>query len=165
MSKPELAIIVARARNAIIGRNNTLPWRLRDDLQQFKRRTLGSPMIMGRKTWESLPGLLPGRRHIVISRQPDYHAEGATVADSLEAALAACADAERVFVIGGSQIYVQAIDLADVLWITEIDAEVEGDASFPEFDRDWFREVSREHFAASESNEYAFDIVEYRRLT
>ena len=162
ITQPELALIVGRARNGVIGRDNQLPWRLRDDLQQFKRRTLGHPVIMGRKTWESLPGVLPGRPHIVISRQPDYRAEGASVVNSLEAAIAACTDAERVFVIGGAQIYAQALDLADVLWITEIDAEIQGDTHFPDFDTNWFREVSREHFCADERNEYAFDIVEYR---
>ncbi|MDO6387932.1 dihydrofolate reductase [Uliginosibacterium sp. 31-12] len=164
MLRPEIAVIVARARNGVIGRDNTLPWRLRDDLQQFKQRTLGCPIIMGRKTWESLPRLLPGRQHVVISRQTQYAAEGATVVSSLDAAIAACGRAERIFVIGGAQIYAAALDLADVLWITEIDAAVEGDAHFPDFDSALFRETSREHFAASEQNQYAFDIVEYRRL-
>jgi dihydrofolate reductase len=163
MARPEIAIIVGRARNGVIGRDNTLPWRLRDDLQQFKRRTLGHPVIMGRKTWESLPGVLPGRPHIVISRQLDYRAQGATVVASLQAALEACAGAERVFVIGGAQIYAEALDRADVLWISEIDAKIEGDACFPAFDPASFQEASREHFAASETNQYPFDVVEYRR--
>ncbi len=161
--RPEIAVIVGRARNGVIGRNNTLPWRLRDDLQQFKRRTLGSPIIMGRKTWESLPGLLPGRPHIVISRQADYPANGATVVTSLQEALGACPDAERVFIIGGAQIYAEALNCADVLWVSEIDAEIDGDAYFPAFSETTFGEVGREHFAASDSNQYAFDVVEYRR--
>ncbi|MDP5241016.1 dihydrofolate reductase [Uliginosibacterium sp. 31-16] len=163
MTSPEVAIIVARARNGVIGRDNTLPWRLRDDLLQFKRRTLGCPIIMGRKTWESLPGILPGRPHVVISRQPDYRAEGAAVVPSLDAALAACKGAERVFIIGGAQIYTEALKRADVLWISEINAEIAGDAHFPDFDPTRFRETSREHFAASETNQYPFDVVEYRR--
>ena len=163
MRKPKIAVIVARARNGVIGRENTLPWRLRDDLQLFKQRTLGCPVIMGRKTWESLGRPLPGRLNVVISRQADYTAPGANVVASLAEAIAACENAEKVFIIGGAQIYAQALDLAEVLWITEVDADVEGDTCFPEFDPDWFGEVSREHFAASEHNQFAFDVVEYRR--
>lgn len=164
-ARPEVAVIVARARNGVIGRNNTLPWRLRADLQQFKQRTMGAPIIMGRKTWESLGRPLPGRRNIVITRQSGYTANGAEVAGSLKAAIASCADAGRVFIIGGAQIYADALDLADVLWISEIDAEVEGDASFPEFDTAWFREVSRESFCADADNDYPFEVVEYRHPT
>ena len=162
MSRPELAIIVARASNGVIGRANTLPWRLRDDLQQFKQRTLGCPVIMGRKTWDSLGRPLPGRRNIVITRQADFAASGAECVHSLAEALSACGDAARVFVIGGAQIYAQALSLADVLWITEVAAEVEGDACFPALDPQRFQEQGREHFAAGEHNQYAFDIVEYR---
>ena len=160
--RPELALIVARARNGVIGRDNTLPWRLRDDLQQFKQRTLGCPVIMGRKTWDSLGRPLPGRRNIVITRQADFAASGAECVHSLAEALSACDDAARVFVIGGAQIYAQALSLADVLWITEVAAEVEGDACFPALDPQQFHERDREHFAAGEHNQYAFDIVEYR---
>lgn len=162
MSRPEIALIVARARNGVIGRNNALPWRLRDDLQQFKQRTSGHSIIMGRKTWESLGRPLPNRRHIVVSRQADYHAEGITVVGSLAAAIDACAGVERAFIIGGAEIYAQSLELADVLWITEVDAEVEGDAWFPPLPANRFTEVSRQHFDASEQNEFAFDVVEYR---
>lgn len=162
MSQPELAIIVARASNGVIGRANTLPWRLRDDLQQFKQRTLGCPVIMGRKTWESLGRPLPGRHNIVITRQADYRPEGATVVGSLAEAIATCAAAERAFIIGGAQIYAEALPLADVLWISEVQADVEGDARFPSFAANQFHEVSRQAFAASDSNDFAFDVVEYR---
>ncbi|GAB2898386.1 dihydrofolate reductase [Uliginosibacterium flavum] len=167
MRKPEVAIIVARARNGVIGRENTLPWRLREDLQLFKQRTLGCPVIMGRKTWESLGRPLPGRLNIVVSRQADYLATGASVVASLPDAINTCGNAEKVFILGGAQIYAQALDqdLADVLWITEVDADVEGDTRFPDFDPVWFGEISREHFAASEHNQFAFDVVEYRRRT
>ncbi|KAF7598484.1 MAG: diacylglycerol kinase [Candidatus Dactylopiibacterium carminicum] len=164
MSKPELAIIVARARNGVIGRGNTLPWRLRDDLQQFKQRTLGCPVIMGRKTWESLGRPLPGRHNIVITRQAGYAAAGATVVGTLSAAIAACNGVERAFIIGGAQIYAEALPLADVLWISEIQADIEGDARFPEFDESRFRVASRQSFAASETNDHTFDVVEYRPL-
>ena len=147
-----------------IGKNGGLPWpHNKEDMQWFKEHTTGGVVVMGRKTWESLPGVLPGRPHVVISRQPAYRAEGATVVTSLEAAIAACAGAERVFIIGGAQIYAAALALADVLWISEIDADVEGDAHFPAFDPAQFRETSRAHFAASATNQYAFDVVEYRR--
>lgn len=163
MSRPEIALIVARARNGVIGRDNTLPWRLRADLQHFKQRTQGCPLIMGRKTWESLPGMLPGRPHIVISRQADYSAPGARVVGSLADALSACSNAERAFVIGGAQIYAEALDMADVLWISEIAADVEGDTCFPAFDASVFAEASRTHVAADDTNQYPFDIVELRR--
>ena len=163
--KPELAIIVARARNGIIGRNNTLPWRLRDDLQQFKQRTSGHTIIMGRKTWESLGRPLPNRRHLVISRQAGYPVpEGIELYSSLESALAACPPTETAYVIGGEEIYRQALMLADVLWISEVDAEVRGDACFPDFSIGQFQEVGREHFESGERNEFAFDVVEYRRV-
>ena len=164
-TKPEIAIIVARAHNGVIGRKNTLPWRLRDDLRQFKQRTLGCPVIMGRKTWESLGRPLPGRHNVVVSRQPDYRAAGATVTPSLEAAIAACGDAARVFILGGAQIYAQVLALTDVLWITEVEADIDGDAYFPPLPPGVFVEAKREHFNADANNEFAFDIVEYRRTT
>lgn len=163
MSRPEIALIVARARNGVIGRDNTLPWRLRADLQLFKQRTLGSPIIMGRKTWESLGRPLPGRQNIVISRQSDFSAEGAQVASSLAEAIAACEGATRAFVIGGAQIYAQALEIADVLWISEVDCAVDGDSCFPPLPPGRFREISRQHFAVDEHNQFAFDVVELRR--
>lgn len=163
--KPELAIIVARARNGVIGRDNTLPWRLRDDLQQFKQRTTGHTIIMGRKTWESLGRPLPNRRHIVVSRQADYRVpEGVVLVDSLPAALAACETEAVAYVIGGADIYRQALALADVLWVSEVQADVAGDTNFPEFTAAQFHEAGREHFDAGERNEFAFDVVEYHRV-
>jgi dihydrofolate reductase len=164
MAQPRLALIVARARNGVIGRDNALPWRLRDDLKQFKQRTLGHPVIMGRKTWESLGRPLPGRANIVVSRQADFSAEGAQVVSSLEAALAVCGDVATAFVIGGAQLYALALPLADQIYITEVDAEVEGDAWFRP-DLSAFERAGNEHFAVSEGNEFAFDVVEYRRRT
>ncbi|MBK9394468.1 MAG: dihydrofolate reductase [Uliginosibacterium sp.] len=161
-ARPEIALIVARARNGVIGRDNTLPWRLRDDLQLFKQRTLGCPVIMGRKTWESLGKPLPGRINIVISRQPAFCAEGAVVVHSMEEAVDACQAAERAFVIGGAQIYAQWLQHADVLWMTEVAADVAGDTCFPELPPGRYREVSRQHFAADARNDYSFDVVEYR---
>lgn len=157
----QLAIISAIASNGVIGIDNRLPWRLPEDLQHFKRLTMGSPMLMGRKTFESLPGLLPGRRHLVVSRQADWRAEGAEVFDSIEAAIAACADLPQLFVIGGGEIYRQAFAFADTLYLTEVNLAPEGDAFFPEFDRSLWQETQRESHCSDKGIEYAF--VSYQR--
>jgi len=157
-----VALIVAYAQNRVIGRDNALPWRLPGDLAHFKRTTLSHPIVMGRKTWESLGRPLPGRRNIVVTRQPGYAAAGAEIAGSLQAALAACADASAAYVIGGAQIYEQALPLADCILATEIRAQVEGDAHFPELDRARWREASRE--PQPEENGYAYDFVRYERI-
>ncbi|WP_028451426.1 dihydrofolate reductase [Chitinilyticum aquatile] len=134
----KLALIAAVARNRVIGIENRLPFRLPGDLQRFKALTMGSPMIMGRKTFESLPGRLPGRRHLVITRNPAWQAEGAEVFASLAEALQACARSELAFVIGGGEIYALALPQADLLYLTEVDAEPAGDTLFPAFERsDW----------------------------
>ncbi len=160
---PRLALIAAVARNGVIGVNNALPWRLPDDLRYFKALTLGHPIVMGRKTWESLPGLLPGRTSVVITRDPAYRAEGATVVHSLEEALAVSAETDEIFVVGGADLYAQALPRADRLYLTEIQADYAGDARFPAFQRDAFREVSREVRRAESGLEYHF--VVYDRLT
>ena len=132
---PEIVIIAAVAKNRVIGKNNTLIWNIPADMAHFKALTTGQTVIMGRKTWESLPPRfrpLPGRRNIVISRQADYAAPGAELADSLGAALHLVAGADTAFVIGGEQIYRQAMAVADRLEITEVALEPEGDAWFPE---------------------------------
>lgn len=133
--KPEIVIIAAVAKNRVIGKDNRLLWNIPEDMAHFKALTTGQTVIMGRKTWESLPERfrpLPNRRNIVISRQPDYPTPGAEVAASLEIALNLASTAERVFIIGGEQIYRQAMPIADRLEITEVDLEPEGDAWFPE---------------------------------
>ncbi len=165
MSVPELVLIAAVARNGAIGKDNALPWRLKADLAHFKAATLGHPIVMGRKTWDSLGRPLPGRTNIVISRDPDYTAPGAQVVDSLAAAIAACADQEQVFVIGGAQIYAMAWPLADRLMLTEVDASIDGDAFFPAFDRSAFKETSRRHQNQDADNDHAADFVDYRRIT
>jgi len=126
-----LTLIVAYSTNRAIGRDNALPWKLPGDLAHFKRSTLGHPIIMGRKTWDSLGRPLPGRANIVVSRNPAFEAAGATVVPTLEAAIAACGDSAEAFVIGGAQIYTQALALASRVLATEVHAEVEGDAFFP----------------------------------
>ncbi|KVP17387.1 dihydrofolate reductase [Burkholderia ubonensis] len=155
---PELIVIAALARNRVIGRENGLCWHLPEDLARFRLLTRSHTVIMGRKTWESLPPAvrpLPGRQNIVVSRQADYCADGAQLASSLDAALA-LAEREKVFVIGGAQLYTQALPRADVLELTEVELSPEGDAIFPEFNaRDWHVEV-REDAVSQAGIQYAF---------
>ncbi len=159
---PELVLIAARARNGVIGRDNDLPWRLKADLQRFRSLTMGHPVLMGRKTWESLGRPLPGRRNLVVSRNPDLQVEGAEAFPTPQAALSA-AGSGRVFVIGGAQLYQALIDQADTLLLTEVHADVDGDVRFPDFDADAFTEVAREHRPADADNAFDVEFVEYRR--
>lgn len=157
----KLSLIVAYSKNRTIGRDNALPWKLKQDLAHFKRSTLGHPIIMGRKTWESLGRPLPGRLNIVITRSLGYPAEGAEVVNSLAAALAVAAPAAQAFVIGGEEIYRLSLAEADEVIATEIDANVEGDAFFPELDPAQWQEVSRE--AAAPEEGWHYDFVTYQR--
>jgi dihydrofolate reductase len=130
MTQPAISMIVARSRNHVIGRDNQMPWKISADLQFFKRVTMGFPVIMGRKTWESIGRPLPGRRNVVVSRNADLSLTGAEVAGSLDEALNRLSDSPRVFVIGGEQLFTQAFDKADRLFITEIDLDIEGGDTF-----------------------------------
>lgn len=161
MSKPQISLIAAVARNRAIGLDNKLLWRLPEDLKRFKALTLGYPILMGRKTFESLGRPLPGRRNVVVSRNRECRFEGAEVFASLEAALAACAGAEKIFVIGGAEIYQQTLALADVLDLTEVDDAPVGDAFFPEVNRAEWLETSRESHVDGASG-LRYDFVEYR---
>jgi dihydrofolate reductase len=158
-----VTIIAALSRNGVIGRDNRLPWHIAEDLKRFKALTLGHPVIMGRRTHESLGRPLPGRDNIVITRSKDYAARGCRVVHTLEEALAACARAGEAFVIGGAEIYVLALPLADRLQLTEVDADIEGDAHFPAFERGAWREAARESRAAPDGMRY--DFVTYERRT
>ena len=158
---PSLTLIVAYSDNRAIGRDNALPWRLPGDLAHFKRSTLGHPIIMGRKTWDSLGRPLPGRANIVVSRNPDFAPEGAIVVASLEAAAQACGDVAEAFVIGGAQIYAQALPLARRVLATEVHARVEGDAFFPLLPAFQWKESARERQPAE--NGYEYDFVTYER--
>jgi dihydrofolate reductase len=131
MEKPPVTLVVARAQNGVIGRNGRLPWHLPADLKRFKALTMGSAMVMGRRTFDSLPGLLPGRRHIVLTRDPDWSAPGAEIAHSLEEALR-LANGERVSVIGGAEIFSLFLPIADRLELTEVLVNIEGDTSMPD---------------------------------
>ena len=158
-NRPRIYLIAAVAANGVIGRRGRLPWHLPEDLKHFKRLTLGHPIIMGRRTWESLGGLLPGREHIVVTRTPGYDAPGAAVASSLEAALALCAGEAVVFVIGGREIFAEALPLAAGLVMTEIHRDYEGDTRFPPYERSRWRETQRESHAAADGTK--FDFVYY----
>jgi len=149
------------ARNGAIGKNNELLCRISEDLKFFKRTTLGSPVIMGRKTWDSIGRPLPGRRNIVITRNAGWHADGVERAPSLPDALASVSDAPKVFVIGGGQIYAEGLPLADELVLTEIDADFGGDAFFPAWDRSAF-EAQAGNWQLSEHG-HRFRWVTYRR--
>ena len=156
-----LKLIVAYAKNRTIGRDNTLPWKLPGDLAHFKRTTLGCPILMGRRTWDSLGRSLPGRRNIVITRDLSRAVAGVDFVTSLPSALDLVHDAEQVFVIGGAQIYQQALPLADSVIATEVQADIEGDAFFATLDPSQWIECSR--VAQPAENGLAYDIVEYQR--
>lgn len=165
---PKICLVAARGRNGVIGADGDLPWRLSSDLKLFKATTRGKPVIMGRKTWESLPRRpLPGRLNIVVTRQTGYNAEEALVADDLGDALSAAfarASEDRVAevcVIGGAQIYAATMGLADRLYLTEVEAEPAGEVCFPDFDQADWTEVSREAFQAGEGDDHPFV---FRRL-
>jgi len=159
-----LSLIVAISENGVIGREGDLPWRLSADLRRFKRLTMGHPIIMGRKTFESIGRPLPGRTMIVVTRQPDYRAAGAVVVHSLDEALETASHIDdEVFLIGGAEIYRRALERVDRLYLTRVHADIEGDTRFPHIDFARWRLVQREHHAADEKNEYAHTFKVYER--
>lgn len=167
----KLCLIAARARNGVIGSSGDLPWRLKSDLAFFKKVTLGCPIIMGRKTWESLPVRpLKGRENIVLTRDWTYRAEGARVYSSFAAAanaaraVAARTGADKAFIIGGEAIYNLALPMADRIYLTEVDAEPAGDAFFPDLDGQQWQETSAERHEAGEGDDYAFTIRQLDRV-
>ncbi|WP_457280083.1 dihydrofolate reductase [Polaromonas sp. P5_D5] len=154
----KIHMIFARAANGVIGRDNTIPWRLPEDMARLKRLTTGWPVIMGRKTWDSLPVKfrpLPGRTNIVITRQPDWKDTGAETAASLADALALCASSAEVWILGGAQIYAQAMPLADRIEVTEIAETIEGDAYAPPLGPEW-REAARENHVSANGMKFSF---------
>jgi dihydrofolate reductase len=157
-----LSLIVAFASNNVIGCNNTLPWHLPEDLKRFRALTMGHHIIMGRKTYESLGRLLPGRTTVIVTRNKAYQVEGALVASSLESALALCKDDSQPFLIGGAEMYKAGLKLANKLYITEVHAEFSGDAFFDALDLTSWREVERT--AHTSENGLAFSYVVYQRL-
>ncbi|MBI4936944.1 MAG: dihydrofolate reductase [Nitrosomonadales bacterium] len=160
----KLSVIAAMAQNRTIGINNTLPWRIPEDLRHFKTLTMGHHIIMGRKTFDSIGKPLPGRTTVVVTRNRKQELPpGCLVAHSLEEAIAACAGDEEVFIAGGAELYAQAMPLADTLYLTELQQEVDGDAHFPELDRGAWQEVSREERSQAEPQALEYHFVIYRR--
>ena len=156
--------MAAVARDRVIGRRGTIPWRIQEDMERFREFTIGHPVVMGRRTWDSLPDRfrpLPGRRNLVITRNPVWQANGAERAESLDDALLLLGDAPQVFVIGGAELYAEALPLANELLLTEIEAEVDGDVFFPSWDRAAFEEESRESHVSE--NGIPFSFVRYVR--
>ena len=159
--QPRIYLVAAVATNGIIGANGRLPWHFPEELRHFKEVTLGHPIIMGRRTWESLKGPLPGRKNIVVTRTPGYQAAGAVVAPSLKAALASCAGAETAMVIGGSRLFEESLPLAAGLELTEIQRDYAGDTWFPAWDRSQWKESQREAHTAEDGTR--FDYVLYEK--
>jgi len=160
---PKIYVVAAVAANGVIGAGGKLPWHLPEDLKHFKRLTLGHPVIMGRRTWESLGRALAGRENIVVSRSAGFEAPGAAVATSLAGAIALCAGEKVAFVIGGTELFAAALPLASGVVLTEIHRDYDGEARFPPFDRSRWREAQRE--AHTSADGVRFDFVRYERIT
>jgi len=161
----KISIVVAMDANGVIGRDNELPWHLPADLQHFKKTTMGKPILMGRKTWESIGRPLPGRTNIVITRDSDYQADGCVVVNSIDAAMAAAAEQDEVMVIGGAEFYRQVLPRADTLYLTRIHASFDGDTVFPELNAADWREVERSDQSADEKNPHDYSFIRLERVT
>ena len=160
-----IAIIAAMAENRVIGRENRLPWRLSADLRRFKSLTMGKPVIMGRKTYESIGKPLPGRSNIVVTRDPDYRAPGCQVVHSLDQALEAAAGHDEVMVIGGAELYRQTLERAERIYLTLVKAELDGDALFPRIETRHWHELGCESHRADEKNEFDYDFITLQRVS
>ncbi|HYG40012.1 MAG TPA: dihydrofolate reductase [Cytophagales bacterium] len=159
-----VSIIVARSKNNVIGRNNDLPWHLTDDLKNFRKITTGNPIIMGRKTYESIGKPLPGRTNIIVTRQKDYKVEGCEVVNSLPQALqiAKTINAKEAFIIGGAELINQSLEIVNKMYLTEVHAEIEGDTFLKSIDLSDWKLIDKKDYAKSEKgNEYDFSIIEY----
>ncbi len=161
MNKPTVSIIVAMAKHRVIGKDNDMPWHLPADLQHFRQKTLDKPIIMGRKTYESIGRPLPKRHNIIVSRNSDYRAEGCDVVASLEEAVAVAGNVEELFIIGGGFLYEQTINQADKLYLTFIDLEVDGDTLFPAYEHLALKKVASEHHQKDEKNPYDYEFAEF----
>ena len=162
---PRLELVFAAARNGVIGRDNGLPWSLPADLAFFKRLTMGHPVLMGRRTWDSIGRPLPGRLNLVLTRDAGLRLEGATVVHTLAAALTAVGSAPRLMVIGGADLFRMCLPNAAVLHLTEVDADVEGDVTFPTWDRQAWREVARAAHPADARHAYGYSFVTLERAS
>lgn len=162
--KPHVSLIVAKSKSGVIGKDGTLPWHFPEDLKFFKQTTMGYPVIMGRNTWESIGRPLPGRKNIVLTRDKDYKAEGALVVSSLEEALKLFRPDDSVFIIGGAKLYQHSLPLVDTAWITEIEADFEGDTFFPELNPQEWKLVWSESHAADSNRPWAFKFQRFDRV-
>lgn len=160
----EITIIVAMTPQGLIGSNNQIPWHLPADLKRFKKVTMGCPLIMGRKTFESLPGVLPGRPHIILTRNRDYVAKNCTTITSWGQVDKLCRDVEKIFIIGGAEIYEYALSFANNLLITSVHAEVEGEIFFPHWDQSQWHEIERIFREKDEKNAYDMEFIKYERI-
>ena len=171
MSQAKIVLVVAVAKNGVIGRDGDLPWRLPSDLKRFKQLTLGKPVLMGRKTWDSIGRPLPGRPNIVVTRDTAFRAAGAEVVSSLDAGLASARreaeglGVDEICVIGGGQIYAQVFDRADILHVTHVEADVDGDTRFPAIDTAVFEKIVEEPIPQGEKDSHAMRFVTWRRKT
>ena len=160
----EISLVVAMDENRLIGAGNALPWRLPADLKHFKKTTMGHPIVMGRCTWESIGKALPGRTNIVVTHQSGYHAQGAVVVDSIEAAKTAAGGCDELMVIGGAEIFEQCLAEANRIYLTEIHAAFEGDTYFPELSQDEWACVSRGDFHKDDKNRYDYSFMVLERI-
>ncbi len=158
-----LAIIVATDKQGLIGKNNTLPWRLSADLRYFRRVTMGNAIIMGRRTHQSIGKALPGRKNIVVSANSNYHAQGCTVIHSMADALQVCKSTREVFIIGGASLYQQLLPHIDKLYLTLVHTKLKGDSYFPQWDKAKWRQLSREDHLADSNNNYDYSFIVYQR--
>jgi dihydrofolate reductase len=163
VTAPIITLIAARARNGVIGRNNQMPWKIPGEQAYFKRMTMDSPIVMGRKTWESIGRPLPGRRNIVVTRDRGYTAAGVSVVRSLDDALSLAGDAEQIFIIGGAQLYAAAMPRAHRVLLTEIDADFDGDTFMPALDRTQWHETSRENHPPTSDRPFGYSFAVYER--
>lgn len=161
MAKPKITIIAAVAANGVIGKDNDLPWRLPEDLKFFKQQTLGKPIVLGRKNYESIGRPLPGRQNVILTRDTSYQAEGCDVVHSIDELWSVVGDAPEVMIIGGAEIYKQFLDVADKMVLTELEQPVEGDVYFPEWDKASWQLVEQSEIQISESSSLTFRFSTY----
>jgi dihydrofolate reductase len=162
MNKQKISMVAAMANNRVIGKDNKMPWHMPADLKHFKKVTMGKPVLMGRKTYESIGMLLPGRENVIVTRDTAYHVEGATIVHSLDFALEHLSAVDEIMIIGGSNIYTQMLDKADTLYLTFIELDVKGDACFPDWGDGW-QEVESESHSADEKNAHNYRFVTLNR--
>jgi len=160
-----ISLIVATSANGVIGRGGELPWHLSDDLKRFKQLTMGKPIVMGRKTFDSIGRALPGRQNIVLTKQSEFIADGCDVVSSVDAAVTTAGGAGEIMVIGGSEIYALFLPLANCIYMTRVQVDVDGDTRFPELDDEQWQETEHENHGAGESNDYEFTTSVLQRIS